>query len=448
MKHFKEFLLLRKGYSRNFIKYKEPLTADFIDGLTSDPKVRYLLSLDFANIRLAANHSTTTIDESPSSIFDLILYITYKLLSIPWLPFSRCLQSTLLILFIAYKIYFATKVREGHSVSLVEMSRFGAEVVTKRLANINVNFPASFKCLLNNPFKWVLDEWQFVQEKEQYNYGKTSCISVMVILKASKCLIRNGVCGPISFIPLFVIRALALKLVESRMHQFDSSKIELLTIGTVEPMQKLFATHVLMRGGKVCLLQHGIIYDSIGEYQIFSDVVSRGGYSPQVKLDLYHLNYYYYSYNVQREKHVNAFVQGADDKRINDANEFSVEEFPIIPQSILVFSSSYIEGMGYQTPYSLIYLLQFIRGAFHPDTDITIRLHPGESRFCILFLMLVSGIKLGKISFDDGISGGYDYAIGIPSTYYIEARKRTRKECLLFGPLSKFRINFDAKWIH
>lgn len=447
--HFNEFLLALKGYDRKYISYNLPLKVSDLKKLTSDPNVQYLLSLDFANIRLSSRFSTVTTKNLQFSIFALLGYVGYLIINFPRSSFLKCLQSSFLILFILLKIILSKIKIIDDNLSIIEFSRFNDDLKIHQNKIKKIFIPASFKVLSINFFNFLIKKWTFPSKGNLHNKNKISCINTSIILKASICLVRNKICNPFTFIPLFIIRSFLLRALENKLLTIDTSKINFITIGTVEPWQKLFSTHILAGGGNVNLLQHGIIYDSIGEFQIFNNIETRDNYPVQIKLDINHLKLFKIIYNVSN---LNLFKKNYNIKKLNNENYIASEisiSFPKDPQNILVFSSSYIQGMGFQSPFSLIYLLQFIRFKFHPDTKITIRLHPGDSMLCFLYLIFITRIPLSLIKFDDENNKKFDYTFGLPSTYYIKAMMRTNYYCILFAPKSKYRINFNPdKWIY
>ena len=206
------------------------------------------------------------------------------------------------------------------------------------------------------------------------------------------------------------------------------------TIGTVEPLQKYIAGRLYLKKINVCLFVHGILYDPIGYYQIFSKIDKR---SPNVSDPIIDNAYL-------------SILKGNPDYRLNKkVSLISIDYSPLSKiinnnKSILLFSSSYEPGMPILTPNTLMDLISKIIKIRGSMKNIKLRLHPGESKF--YFNNLIFKFFNEKIKFDLNNNEKFDIGLGLPSTYINDAKLRCNK-VFLYGNYSYFPKDFNSEYV-
>ena len=149
----------------------------------------------------------------------------------------------------------------------------------------------------------------------------------------------------------------------------------------MEPL-KIACTNLSLERSKGLLIQHGVIFDEIGEFQLFNEVVSLGDFEPTVKFD--HLVFQLFNKAIGLKGP--AVILPRQLKAKNNKDTIFLHSLPLHLKNsskVLVFSSYHEPGMQVQTKMALFELLYFL-DKFHFNRQITIvlRLHPDESVPC------------------------------------------------------------------
>ena len=442
MYHLKEFSLARRHNNFENIEYLNPVTVSSVTNNSYCDSVNYLISIDFSNIRKTIAQAMTNIDLRVS-IMDSLLYAIYCALNFLRGPFSKVAQSTALLIFIAFKIKKIKFVESVTNTKIVEASRF--QYLTAENFKNTYYLPASLKVLITSP-KILLQKKAIVPCFKKNTHYKRTKITHRTILTTAIVLSKKFKLLSLLYLPLFIIRAYCIRCIDNVFLNINLSTCTFETIATVEPWQKLLATHVINSNGNVELLQHGVIYDAIGESQLFTISRARGDYKIQVKLDIRQLKLFRILYNVEGQ---DCLFSPKNPENFDIGNFPKYEKFPTIKRGseILIYSSFYDEGMAFQTPFSLIFLIKNILRNCDANASFNLRLHPGDSKIAIKYLMRVCGINVQRFDFNDDSNKQYDFSFGLPSTYYLEACKRTRIGSYLYGPVSKYQKNFNSSWV-
>lgn len=349
----------------------------------------------------------------------------YKLFNFPYTNSGKILQSLLFLILL--HIILLIKKTKSIRTTVVENSRFKGYN-----SNQYYYLPGSFKGLvklLGTKNQYLIPPskkktlFRSIKLKEFFN-------SYKIIEKFLKEISLSQ--KPTHILLILISYYLSKTITEMILDNIT----KYLTIGTIEPLQKFLSAKLLSTDRDVELYIHGNLYDPIAYFQNFNSIHSDTLFREStVYPDLHYLSLFKPG-KVQVQQNYPEAIQ---------LNYSEVKNVIKGNRKILLFSTSYEPGMPIITPNSFFDLISKVNISKDQKAKIFIRLHPGENRK--YFQSIVRSMGIFNLVFDEE-DFLYDVAIGLPSTYIMEAKHRSNHNCFIYAKEIFFPRNFGSRYVY